>query len=216
MKHLRDQNLPRSLIERVPTSLSESKHVLDVGLDTSPDQAIRAFAGDNGYTILSKDGDFSRFTGIRVESPLGRSGAQVILDQAQSDPGAAGAVIVHNRNGTTWIGRGSSQEFVRTTLSGLLREQRLVLTITARQDSAYDWSWAGERSVVERFEHTGLDWDVVAELANRLSSNREIVRIDRDLFRRCDQDNVASAATAKRLGFRNRREYRFIVVPKIE
>ena len=62
MKLLLDQNLPRSLLERLPTSLSDSKHVVDVGLDASSDQAIFAFARDNAYTILSKDSDFRQLS----------------------------------------------------------------------------------------------------------------------------------------------------------
>lgn len=229
----------------------------------------------------------------------GKSKGRVILDESRGNPLEAGSVIVLNRNGTTYIGRGVSQEFFRTALSVLRRGRRLVLAMTARQEAEYDWNWVDDRPVFERFEYTELDWDVVANLSGRLPGHRSIVRIDRELFRRCvwhdemcsmlggedqfldnaigicqmegndiiteaygilsdtagaeiggityeayrrsgngavtcarlltdflrdcrpiywccDQDNVASASTAQRLGFENRSEYRFVIVPEAE
>lgn len=229
----------------------------------------------------------------------GRSKGRVILDESDDNPVESGAVIVLNKNGTTYVGRGASQEFFHETLSDLRRDQRLVLAMTSRQESEYDWDWLGERPVYERFEHADLDWNEVERISSKLPENRRIVPIDRALFNRCvwhdeissmlgsedqfldnalgvcqmdgkniiaeayailsdaagaeiggithesyrragngsitcacllekylrenmpiywccDQPNVASAQTARRLGFRSKREYKFIIVPKEE
>jgi len=228
----------------------------------------------------------------------GRSRGRVLSDQSRDDPVASGAVIVHNQNGTVWVGHGVSQDFLQAALSSLRHDHRLVLTMTPRQESEYEWNWAGERSSFERYEHTNLDWRLVEKLSSGLPENRTVAGIDRELFARCtwhdemssmlgdedqflanalgicqldgphivteayaivsdsagaeigaithdsyrragnaavtcallltgllrdydpiywccDGENVASARTAPRLGFRHRREYRFVIIPRI-
>lgn len=229
----------------------------------------------------------------------GRSRSRLVVDPSDSDPMSSGAILCRIENGTVFVGRGVSQRFFESALSALRREQRLVLTMTRRQESAYDWRWVGDRPVFERFEHADLDLDAVARWSDQLLESRTIVRIDRDLFRRCawhdfmssmlghedrfladalgicqmdgasivteayaivsdsagaeigaithepyrragnavvtcsrlikqylcdgapvywccDQGNDASARTANRLGFRSRREYRFVIVPQAD
>lgn len=58
MKLLFDQNLSRHLVTRLSEDFPDSSHVLTLGLDTSPDDDIWHYAGQHGYTIVSKDSDF--------------------------------------------------------------------------------------------------------------------------------------------------------------
>jgi len=226
----------------------------------------------------------------------GSSKARLITDESAADPVSSGAVIALGQNGTMFVGRGVSQAFFQSKLAELRQKQRLVLTMTRRQESEYAWDWLSDRRVVERYEHADLDMDVVIRHAKQAAEHRSFVPIDAELFRRCvwhdemssmlgdeaqflehgvgicqmegdeivteayaivsdcagaeiggithesyrragnavatcahlvvdhlarrrpiywccDQDNIASARTAKRLGFRDRREYRFIIVP---
>lgn len=62
MKLLLDQNLPRSLLRRIPDSFDDSLHVADVGLAASTDREIYDYAGEHGLTILSKDSDFRQLS----------------------------------------------------------------------------------------------------------------------------------------------------------
>lgn len=59
MKLLFDENLsfrlPRDLAHLFPESL----HVEDVGLDQSDDEAIRRYAVEHGFAIVTKDADFA-------------------------------------------------------------------------------------------------------------------------------------------------------------
>jgi predicted nuclease of predicted toxin-antitoxin system len=60
MKLLFDENLspklPRLLEARFPGSI----HVRDCGLKGQPDEAIWEYARTHGFTLVSKDGDFSQ------------------------------------------------------------------------------------------------------------------------------------------------------------
>lgn len=58
MKLLFDQNLSRHLVARLSDDFPDSAHVLSLGLDTSSDNDIWDYAGQHGYTIVSKDSDF--------------------------------------------------------------------------------------------------------------------------------------------------------------
>ena len=58
MKLLFDQNLSRNLIAKLNELYPESVHVSTVGLDTATDRQVWDYAGENGYTIVSKDSDF--------------------------------------------------------------------------------------------------------------------------------------------------------------
>lgn len=58
MKFLVDNQLPAALSRFLEAKGLESRHVIDVGLDTASDRAIWDFAGSHGYTVVSKDDDF--------------------------------------------------------------------------------------------------------------------------------------------------------------
>ena len=229
----------------------------------------------------------------------GRTPGELLVDPASDDAVADGAVIAVADNGTTFIGRGVSQGFLEAALSEARKPVRLVVTLTARQEAQFDWTWAGIKETIERFEHTDLDWGVVGSLADSASADRTMRRMDAHLFGRalwykeisnlvggadrlidyglgfaqlkgdtivaesyaiiserdgseiggitheafrrqgnmtttcaamltahlsdvgpiywcCDQENVGSWSTARKLGFRAKREYRFLIVPRPE
>lgn len=64
MKLLLDQNLPRSLARFLHQHFPDSRHELDLNLDTAADEHIFSFARENGYTVLSKDSDFRQLSFI--------------------------------------------------------------------------------------------------------------------------------------------------------
>ncbi len=59
MKLLLDQNLSPRLCERLRDVWTEIVHVRAVGLAAADDSAVWAYARQQGFTIASKDGDFS-------------------------------------------------------------------------------------------------------------------------------------------------------------
>jgi predicted nuclease of predicted toxin-antitoxin system len=60
MKLLFDQNLPRSLVERLSDLFPSSAHVRDAGLGRADDVAIWDHARTGGFVIVSKDSDFQQ------------------------------------------------------------------------------------------------------------------------------------------------------------
>ena len=58
MKLLLDQNLSRHLVARLADHFPDSRHVTDLGLDMATDREIWDYAGEHGYSIVSKDSDF--------------------------------------------------------------------------------------------------------------------------------------------------------------
>jgi predicted nuclease of predicted toxin-antitoxin system len=58
VKLLFDQNLSRFLVERVGSEFNGSLHVIQLGLDQATDREIWDWAGEHGFTIVSKDSDF--------------------------------------------------------------------------------------------------------------------------------------------------------------
>lgn len=59
MKLLLDQNLSPRLCDRLRDVWTEVVHVRAVGLAAADDSAVWAYARRHGFTIVSKDGDFS-------------------------------------------------------------------------------------------------------------------------------------------------------------
>lgn len=60
MKLLFDQNLSHRLVGQLATEFPGSAHVRDVGLATSSDPDVWAYAAANGFVIVSKDTDFQQ------------------------------------------------------------------------------------------------------------------------------------------------------------
>ena len=59
MKLLLDQNLSPRLCSRLRDIWTDVVHVRAVGLATANDSAVWVYAREHGFTIVSKDGDFS-------------------------------------------------------------------------------------------------------------------------------------------------------------
>jgi len=59
VKLLLDQNLSPRLCDRLRDVWTEVVHVRAVGLAAADDSAVWAYARRHGFTIVSKDGDFS-------------------------------------------------------------------------------------------------------------------------------------------------------------
>jgi predicted nuclease of predicted toxin-antitoxin system len=62
MKLLFDQNLSSALVRKFSDLFPDSAHVKDLGLAKVDDQAVWAFAKENGFTIVSKDSDFQQLS----------------------------------------------------------------------------------------------------------------------------------------------------------
>lgn len=60
MRFLVDAQLPPALARLIAVHGYDAKHVAEVGLMAATDPAIRTYAVDHGYTIISKDEDFAR------------------------------------------------------------------------------------------------------------------------------------------------------------
>lgn len=58
MKLLIDQNLSPKLVNKLNGIFPDSKHLIDVGIDTAPDTTVWKFAKAHNFIILSKDTDF--------------------------------------------------------------------------------------------------------------------------------------------------------------
>jgi predicted nuclease of predicted toxin-antitoxin system len=69
MKLLFDQNLSPKLVDRLADLFPGSTHVQSVGLDRASDEQIWELARANGYTILTKDEDYSNLSVIRGSPP---------------------------------------------------------------------------------------------------------------------------------------------------
>jgi predicted nuclease of predicted toxin-antitoxin system len=59
VKLLLDENLSHLLIASLLDLYPGSVHVRSVGLSRAADESVWEFAGANGFTIVTKDGDFS-------------------------------------------------------------------------------------------------------------------------------------------------------------
>jgi predicted nuclease of predicted toxin-antitoxin system len=69
MKLLFDQNVSFELVSLVAPIFPDSKHVKDFELTRVRDDAIWAFAAENGFAIVSKDSDFVHRALLRGHPP---------------------------------------------------------------------------------------------------------------------------------------------------
>lgn len=69
MTLLFDHHLSHKLVARLSDRFPGSSHVIFHGLDRSDDIDIWNFARDNGYTIVTKDNDFSDMGTLRGAPP---------------------------------------------------------------------------------------------------------------------------------------------------
>ena len=68
MTFLIDNQLPAALARHLESLGHTARHVGEVGMDTSDDRAIRAYAASTGAVIVSKDEDFFH---LAVADPSG-------------------------------------------------------------------------------------------------------------------------------------------------
>jgi hypothetical protein len=54
-----DHNLPPLLVSRLADLFPQSQHVFPLGMDRASDWEIRDYARQSGYSIVTKDADFS-------------------------------------------------------------------------------------------------------------------------------------------------------------
>jgi len=59
VRFLVDAQLPPALARRIEALGHAAEHVLDCGLETAADEAIRRYAATNGSVIITKDEDFA-------------------------------------------------------------------------------------------------------------------------------------------------------------
>jgi predicted nuclease of predicted toxin-antitoxin system len=69
MKPLFNHNLSPRLVRRLGDLYPDASHVSLVGLDRATDIAVWEYAGANGYTIVTKDPDYSDLSVLRGFPP---------------------------------------------------------------------------------------------------------------------------------------------------
>jgi predicted nuclease of predicted toxin-antitoxin system len=69
MKLLFDQNLSPRLVNRLADLYPESQHVSLIGLDQADDRALWEHAHQNGFTVVTRDSDFSELSLLRGFPP---------------------------------------------------------------------------------------------------------------------------------------------------
>ena len=69
MKLLFDHHLSRKLVGRLDDLFPASSHVVFHGLSNAEDDAIWRFAGQQDYTIVTKDSDFNDLSALRGAPP---------------------------------------------------------------------------------------------------------------------------------------------------
>ena len=69
MRLLLDQNLSPRLLVSLADLYAGSAHVREVGLATADDDTVWAYAGGEGFVIVSKDADFHQRSFVRGAPP---------------------------------------------------------------------------------------------------------------------------------------------------
>jgi predicted nuclease of predicted toxin-antitoxin system len=69
VKLLLDQNLSRNLVVRLRDLYPDSIHVSALGLGMATDREVWDYAGQQDYTVVSKDSDFRQLAFLRGPPP---------------------------------------------------------------------------------------------------------------------------------------------------
>jgi predicted nuclease of predicted toxin-antitoxin system len=69
LKLLFDENLPFRLPRVLAELFPESLHVEDGGLEASEDEAIRRYAVEHGFAVVTKDADFAEHCLVKGAPP---------------------------------------------------------------------------------------------------------------------------------------------------
>lgn len=78
MKLLLDQGLPRSAVPLLQERGVEATHVGDIGYATAEDTEILAYAGSNGFIVVTLDADFH--TILALSGALGPSAIRIRIE----------------------------------------------------------------------------------------------------------------------------------------
>jgi len=90
VKLLFDENLSPRLLELLAADFPDSTHIERLRMRGATDAAIWSYAGDNGYTIVSKDNDFRQQAFLHGPPPkvvwlsVGNAGTDAIARLIQS------------------------------------------------------------------------------------------------------------------------------------
>ena len=93
MRLLFDQNLSPKLVDRLSDVFPGSAHVRSFHCERAPDTIVWEMARDGGYTIVTKDGDFSDRSAVHGFPP------KVVWFKRGNCSTAAVAAILRNRRG---------------------------------------------------------------------------------------------------------------------
>ncbi|MFN8255016.1 MAG: DUF5615 family PIN-like protein [Bacteroidales bacterium] len=69
MKLLFDQNLSPRLVKLLLEKFPESKHIIEINLDTATDFEVWEYAKSNNFIIISKDTDFININTLKGFPP---------------------------------------------------------------------------------------------------------------------------------------------------
>jgi predicted nuclease of predicted toxin-antitoxin system len=69
LRLLFDQNLSPRLVEQLSDAFPDSSHVSFAGLERAADEAVFAYALQEGYAVVSKDSDFAEMAQLRRSFP---------------------------------------------------------------------------------------------------------------------------------------------------
>lgn len=103
MKALLDQNLSYRLVDVFSARFPGSGHVRDHGLSSGDDEPIWSLAKDDGFFIVTEDGDFLARALVRGHPPqvvqvcLGNASTARIAEVLLANLGAIEQFVVHGR-----------------------------------------------------------------------------------------------------------------------
>ena len=89
---LLDENLSPRLISRISLMFPDSRHVIHVGLDNSPDNALWCYAKENGLAIVSKDKDF-----LSMQERLGYPPKLIYLSMGNTRVSVVESILIENQ-----------------------------------------------------------------------------------------------------------------------
>ena len=104
MKLLFDENLSHRLVTRLEEDFPGSASVHQIGLGSEPDTVIWDYAQENGFIIVSKDGDLRDFSSFRGHPPkvirldIGNTGTDFVADLLQKNKDRIAAFLNQDEN----------------------------------------------------------------------------------------------------------------------
>ncbi len=93
MKLLLDQNLSFRLLDTISPAFPDSKHARDFDLVRAPDSSVWDFARENGFAVVSKDGDF-----VNLALLLGQPPKLIYLRVGNCSTDRIGALLLDSQD----------------------------------------------------------------------------------------------------------------------